>query len=486
MHAQPARRRPSASLVISVIALFVALSGPGRAASLSQIILGKTNHATRTTGIAGNLANQVLALTNTGTGPAASFTTSTRTPPFAVNSSIEVRNLNASSIAGHSPSDFWQLGGNALTNPDKQILGTSNAKPLELGVAGQPIMSIDPDGNVRVGATAAPSASSPQLDVAAIGVHFQDAIHGTSGGGDGVDGASTSATGVGGTSQSGFGVHGLSSSGEGVRGESTSADGVLGTSQGASGVGGVATSGNGVSGVATSGIGVFGKASCAGACNPCPTNAGVVGCAGADDSGVIGAIDHPAGGGTAAAIEAVNQSNGDLFLGIVGSGQQRVARIDGAGKGYFDGGTQDSGADYADAMREAPGASLAPGDVLAIDPARPGAVALARASDAALVAGVYSTRPAVLGTGAARAAGTLRGRVPVALVGVVPTRVSAENGPVEPGDLLTAARTPGYAMKAKPVEVGGAAVYPTGTILGKALQPLRSGTGLIEVLVTLR
>lgn len=34
--------------------------------------------------------------------------------------------------------------------------------------------------------------------------------------------------------------------------------------------------------------------------------------------------------------------------------------------------------------------------------------------------------------------------------------------------------------------VQGAAIYPTGAILGKALEPLKKGRGLIRVLVTLK
>ena len=59
-------------------------------------------------------------------------------------------------------------------------------------------------------------------------------------------------------------------------------------------------------------------------------------------------------------------------------------------------------------------------------------------------------------------------------------------GPVQVGDLLTTSSTPGYAMKASPIRVGGATLYRTGTILGKALEPLKEGKGIIKVLVTLR
>jgi len=41
-------------------------------------------------------------------------------------------------------------------------------------------------------------------------------------------------------------------------------------------------------------------------------------------------------------------------------------------------------------------------------------------------------------------------------------------------------------MKARPLIVRGVKIYPTGTILGKALQPLTHGTGVIKILLMLR
>jgi len=66
----------------------------------------------------------------------------------------------------------------------------------------------------------------------------------------------------------------------------------------------------------------------------------------------------------------------------------------------------------------------------------------------------------------------------LALVGTVPVKASAINGPIRVGDLLTTSSIPGYAMRAsEPLP---------GTILGKALEPLEEGTGVILVLVTLQ
>ncbi len=77
-------------------------------------------------------------------------------------------------------------------------------------------------------------------------------------------------------------------------------------------------------------------------------------------------------------------------------------------------------------------------------------------------------------------------RVPVALVGTVPVKVVAENGPIHPGDLLTTSSTTGHAMRAEPVMVQGVAVYPTGAIIGKALESLAAGSGVIQVLLLQR
>jgi hypothetical protein len=69
---------------------------------------------------------------------------------------------------------------------------------------------------------------------------------------------------------------------------------------------------------------------------------------------------------------------------------------------------------------------------------------------------------------------------------VVRVKADGSYGAIKVGDLLTTSATLGHAMKAQPVELGGAEIYRPGTIIGKALEPLNSGTGLIEVFVTLQ
>jgi hypothetical protein len=75
---------------------------------------------------------------------------------------------------------------------------------------------------------------------------------------------------------------------------------------------------------------------------------------------------------------------------------------------------------------------------------------------------------------------SLENREPIALVGKVFCQVTAETAPIEVGDLLTTANIPGHAMKA--TDPGCA----FGAVMGKALQSLSEGRGLIPILVALQ
>ncbi|MCK5640382.1 MAG: hypothetical protein KAJ19_06280 [Gammaproteobacteria bacterium] len=65
-------------------------------------------------------------------------------------------------------------------------------------------------------------------------------------------------------------------------------------------------------------------------------------------------------------------------------------------------------------------------------------------------------------------------------------KVDASYDPIKTGDLSTTLTTRGHAMKAQPVDIEGVEIHRPGTIIGKAMEPLESGTGLIEVFVTLQ
>jgi hypothetical protein len=124
---------------------------------------------------------------------------------------------------------------------------------------------------------------------------------------------------------------------------------------------------------------------------------------------------------------------------------------------------------------------LEPGDVVMADPGGGARLVLAEGAYNTTVLGVISTQPGVaLGSGEYDGGDGNEGRVPLALVGQVPCKVSAENGPIRPGDLLVTSPTPGHAMRADPEKVR------PGMILGKALDSWDEGLGTIQVLVTLQ
>ena len=120
-------------------------------------------------------------------------------------------------------------------------------------------------------------------------------------------------------------------------------------------------------------------------------------------------------------------------------------------------------------------AGLEPGDVLVVGD--DGQLTQSTTLYQSSVVGVYSTKPGFVG--GAPVVGSITGTIPLAIVGIVPVKVSAENGPIHPGDLLVASATPGHAMKASPNP-------PQGTVIGKALEKWAADTGVIKMLATLQ
>jgi hypothetical protein len=99
-----------------------------------------------------------------------------------------------------------------------------------------------------------------------------------------------------------------------------------------------------------------------------------------------------------------------------------------------------SGGDYAESVNVSGGRDeYEPGDVLVIDPASEGNFLKSSAPYSTAVTGIYSTRPGVVGRRQRTAGAHMNEEVPMAMTGIVPTKVSAENGPIKPkcsGQLL--------------------------------------------------
>jgi hypothetical protein len=111
------------------------------------------------------------------------------------------------------------------------------------------------------------------------------------------------------------------------------------------------------------------------------------------------------------------------------------------------------------------------GDVVVID--EDGGVRRSYKPYSTNTVGIISTNPAqILRDG-------LENAVPVALSGIVPCKVTSENGPVKPGDLLVSSSTPGHAMAAGPNPAAGA-------VIGKALTRLEGDTGVVDALVMMK
>lgn len=170
-------------------------------------------------------------------------------------------------------------------------------------------------------------------------------------------------------------------------------------------------------------------------------------------------------------------------------------RVDGSGWVYAHAYGLTKSADFSEMIAVSSSAFTAEaGDVMIIDPKNIRSVVKSTEPRSTLVAGIYSTKPGFVGserdwdkptahpdeendTYTLEDMASEFNEIPLAIVGIVPCKVSAENGPISPGDLLVTSSIPGHAMRDENPKVG--------TVLGKALEPLTSSTGVIKVLVSL-
>jgi hypothetical protein len=296
------------------------------------------------------------------------------------------------------------------------------------------------------------------------------------------------------TPQAGVGVHAKSAA-AGVLGESTTWHGVAGITQSKTGGAGVFgagdTGGPGVIGTSKTWVGVFGETF--GSQNG---PAGVWADGHHGGSGVKGHTSCPGAFGVAG-FHLTNQGPGIFGKGATGGvfeGSEAGITAKGGGgerdlAGFFNGNVEVErtlkafdvfilGSDCAEDFDITSPAHIEPGTVMVIgDDAR--LVESHRAYDkrvAGIVSGAGDYKPGiVLGKKSSR-----KDRVPLALIGKVFCKADATYAPIEVGDLLTTSDTEGHAMKAEDPS------RAFGTVVGKALAPLREGRGLLPILVALQ
>ncbi len=285
------------------------------------------------------------------------------------------------------------------------------------------------------------------------------------------------------TSDTSYGVRATSTSGPGVSASSTSSAGVWGTSTDYIGVYGYSTNDTGISGGSFSGNAVEAsghggaKDGAALRSDNWNTSNGMAAYL-TNSSSFATAHLYNAGSGQVlwlqnGGTDAAGTGGGDFINCRNKDESDTQFRVASDGSAYSDGTFNGGGADFAELLPAVDG--LEPGDVLAVQP--DGRLARSSAARSSSVLGVYSTKPGFVG--GSPLGGAPADHVPLAVVGIVPVKASAENGPIRAGDRLVSAALPGYAMLADQ--------HPeVGTVIGKALADLATGTGPLQMMVMLQ
>ncbi len=214
------------------------------------------------------------------------------------------------------------------------------------------------------------------------------------------------------------------------------------------------------------------------------TTAAVSGTSTSQGNGVYGksaagdGVHGESAGASMSAIAGIHSAGGN---GVYGKSTGNAGSFDGNvqvnGNLSVTGDVYLAGADCAEQFDVSGGMPVEPGTLMVID-ANGGLEESCSSYDrkvAGVVAGAGSYRPGII-------LGSTPGgnRATISLMGKAYCKVNADYAPVEIGDLLTSSPMPGHAMKAVDAE------RAFGAVVGKALQPLGSGRGIIPILLALQ
>src|SRR5260221_3817912 len=141
-------------------------------------------------------------------------------------------------------------------------------------------------------------------------------------------------------------------------------------------------------------------------------------------------------------------TGGNILVGLTGNPGIAVFRVDSNGTVHANGGFRPFGADFAESVAVKGSAEhYAPGDLLVIDPSGERRLSLSQAPYSTLVAGIYSTQPGVVASQHRVDEALPNNEVPLAVVGIVPCKVTAENRPIVGRDLPVTSSIQRHAME---------------------------------------
>ncbi len=176
--------------------------------------------------------------------------------------------------------------------------------------------------------------------------------------------------------------------------------------------------------------------------------------------------------------------NSTISLGGFGAYESNTVNLQVSGEVTAKVVTITGGSDVAEPYNVAPAGKFkaVPGMLVCIDGAKVGQMRVASKAYDTTVAGIISGANGIHPGITLRQKGTVAdGTLPVASIGRVWCWCDADaNGAIEAGNMLTTSNTPGHAMKATSRE------RRDGAVIGKAMSSLKSGKGLVLVLVSLK